>query len=208
MITLTYDIKNLIDVAKNNAKLFTEFKKSVTDEELKTELDIENRTNLINLQIKECEMLCDSSADYSIEIVKTLTDFISQMNYMNIKPNKHFANSDHKWAKKTETELETLKNWKQRDEEINAQILKAGEQLDNIENIFVSIEKQSSEQAKLVAQASTKSELVSAKLLDLEHKLDKLILSYRTFNFTLKFLLSVIIIIIANSCAKLISKHF
>lgn len=184
---------------KTLLKLFEIFKSQISENEAQ---NLINEMQTIKIQINETNDLSKDANSLQKSELLTLTDFIAQMDQSNMKPPVEFASATGKWSSPTAQELELIKNWKHRDAKIDKTIFEAGEKLDRLNDLTLSMKSKTNEQRKIALLLSKKNDEVQGNFRILHEKMDDLMKKSSSFHFTLKLVLTIIILILVSCIVR------
>lgn len=141
---------------------------------------------LIKQQIEESRKLFKNPTGYTESEIKTLTDFQSQMRSHGV--------SQQEWRDLNAEEKGVLERWKQKDAEIDAQLLELGDAIDRLGEVAVAVGEKADKQAELVAGLHQQADEANQELQEVNNRIRELLLTQNGMNLVCKLVLSFVLV--------------
>lgn len=137
------------------------------------ELDVRfKELQVVKRQIDECVDLLKRGAELPEARVKTLTDFLGQMEKAGVAPPTQFdAGTGGGWREPSLEEQAAMNRWAARDKEFDAQIWQVGETVDRLNVLAVEFGNKASQQGKMALDLSRQADEANQEVVDVNNRL-------------------------------------
>lgn len=189
--------RNIDTMLQKFVQLKEVFKKQTKQTTLPaSELDTRfQELQVIKKQLEECQHLHKRGADVPQAQMKTLTDFLNQMEKAGVAPPSQFSAGDRGgWREPSEEEQAVMSRWAARDKEFDKQIWQVGEGVDRLHAIAIEVRNKAEIQGQKALELSRQADEANKEVVAVNEKLAGLVSSGTGINFCCKLLMCIVLV--------------